>query len=152
MASCAPVATPMVPKVRLSTSDTLSAPDDKATMSAIPYLSAVGSLMYLCTCTRPDIAYAVCLLARFSSNPSWSHWLAVKHLFRYLKGTLDMRLVYGPSASKELFLTYSDSDYAGDTDTLPSTGCGRLEQQAADCGHTVDHCWPEHCLDAEPAL
>ena len=122
MASCAPVATPMGPKVRLTTSDAPSSAEDKATMSAIPYLSAVGSLMYLCTCTRPDIAYAVCLLARFSSNPGWSHWLAVKHLFRYLKGTLDMRLVYGPSASKELFLTYSDSDYAGDTDTLRSTG------------------------------
>ena len=91
-------------------------------MAKMPYLSAVGSLMYLATCTRPDIAYTVSVLARFNANPARVHWQAVKHLFRYLKGSLDLQLTYGPAATKELFVTYSDSDYAGDSDTLRSTG------------------------------
>ena len=91
-------------------------------MAKVPYLSVVGSLMYLAICTWPDIAYAVSLLARFNSNPGKAHWQAVKYLFKYFKGTLDPRLTYGPSKDNELFVTYSDADYAGDDDTLRSIG------------------------------
>ena len=43
-------------------------------------------------------------------------------MLQYLKGTLDLWLTYGPSKDNELFVTYSDADYAGDDDTLRSTG------------------------------
>ena len=59
-------------------------------MKKIPYLNAVGALLYLATCTRPDISYAVGVLARFAADPGPAHWTAVKHLFRYLKGTVDL--------------------------------------------------------------
>jgi len=89
----------------------------------VPYLSAVGGLMWLATQTRPDIAYACGVLSRFSSNPNPSHWTAVKHLFRYLKGTLDYKLTYSPDSShSEPFLTYSDADHGGCKDTGRSTG------------------------------
>ena len=94
-------------------------------MVSIPYLSAVGSLMYLATSTRPDIAYSVGLLARFSSNPGMRHWAAVKHLMRYLKGTLDFKLVYRRDAYQDggnLFVTYSDADHGGCKDSGKSTG------------------------------
>ena len=42
---------------------------ERAEMSEVPYINAVGALMYLATCTRPDIAYTVSQLGRFSSNP-----------------------------------------------------------------------------------
>jgi hypothetical protein len=91
-------------------------------MKDIPYIHAVGSLMYLAVATRPDIAYTVGVLARFNHNPGKAHWLAVKHLFRYLKGTLDLGLTYSPSPVKELFVSYSDSDHGGDKSTGKSTG------------------------------
>ena len=56
------------------------------------------------------------MLARFNKNPGIEHWKAVKHLFRYLKGSLDYKLVYSPTASSELFLTYTDADHGGNSD------------------------------------
>ena len=50
----------------------------------VPYPSAIGTLMYLANCTRPDIAFATNLLVRFSSSPIRRHWNKIKHVFRYL--------------------------------------------------------------------
>ena len=91
-------------------------------MKSVPYLQAVGALMYLSIATRPDIAYAVGVLARFNKDPGLLHWKAVKHLFRYLKGTLDHKLTYSPTTNPELFVTYSDADHAGNPDNGRSTG------------------------------
>ena len=41
------------------------------------------------------------------------HWKAVKHLFWYLKGTIDYKLTYSPSSDNELFTSYTDADHAG---------------------------------------
>ncbi|KAK1414967.1 hypothetical protein QVD17_30733 [Tagetes erecta] len=49
------------------------------------YRSMIGSLMYL-TASRPDIMYSVCVCARYQSDPKESHLVAVKRIFRYLKG------------------------------------------------------------------
>ena len=87
-------------------------------MQKMPYLGAVGSLMYLAICTCPDIAYAVSLLVRFSANPGQAHWRAVKHLFRCFKGSLDLQLTYRPTAAKELFVTFSE--FGNDPSKLPS--------------------------------
>ena len=48
------------------------------------YASIIGSLCYATDCTRPDIAYAVGVLSRFTSKPSKNHWLAIKRVMRYL--------------------------------------------------------------------
>jgi hypothetical protein len=52
--------------------------------SEYPYLSAIGALMYLTNNTRPDIAFTVNLLARFSATPTMRHWNGVKDVSRYL--------------------------------------------------------------------
>ena len=65
---------------------------DKAEMMKIPYASAVKSLMYAMVCTWPDIGYAVGVVNRFMSNRGREHWVAVKWILRYLKGTSSMCL------------------------------------------------------------
>ena len=78
--------------------------------------------MYLAVATRPDIAYAVGVLARFSANPGAAHWKAAKHLCRYLQGTKDYKLTYAPDPScTQLFTTYSDADHGGNPDNGKST-------------------------------
>jgi len=122
MDSSAPVQTPMEPGLVL-TKEMGPKTEEESKRYKSKYLSAVGSLMYLATQTRPDISYAVGLLARFNSNPGEPHWKAVKHLFRYIKGTLDFKLTYtrGPPLSHP-FISYSDADHGGCKDSGKSTG------------------------------
>jgi hypothetical protein len=94
MSDCKPISTPMQPNSRLSRSQCPQTPEEVEFMKTIPYLAAVGALMYLATSTRPDIAYTVGCLARFNSNPGIVHWHAVKHLLHYLKGTADYSITY----------------------------------------------------------
>ena len=84
------------------------------------YQSVVGSLLYLSTCTRPDIAFAVSNVAKFCSKPTKSHWTAVKRIMRYLKGTTRYGLLYRESDFKEC-VGYSDADWAGDVNDYRST-------------------------------
>ncbi|XP_042035223.1 secreted RxLR effector protein 161-like [Salvia splendens] len=79
------------------------------------YSNAVGSLMYAMVCSRPDIAHAVSVVSRFMVQPGKEHWQAVKRIFRYLRGTYDVGLVYGGDTHCSV-TGYSDSDYAGDVD------------------------------------
>jgi len=113
----------MLPGLKLTSEESPKTPEECKEMENIPYINAVGSLMYLATMTHPDIAYTVGVLARFNSNPGMAHWKAVKHLFRYLKGTLDMKLEYGPDPAigNDMFITFSDADHGGDKDCGKST-------------------------------
>ena len=78
--------------------------------------------MYLAVATQPDIAVAVNTLARFVENPGQIHWMAIKHLMRYLKGTMDYGLIYQYGQGMDVRLTaYSDADWAGDTSDRKST-------------------------------
>ena len=119
--NCDPVGTPMDPGLRLSADMGPSTPSEIREMQDVPYGQAVGSLFYLAVATRPDISRTVGNLARFSKNPGMAHWKAVKHLFRYIKGTLDYKLTYSPSSDSEPFTSYTDADHAGCPDTGRST-------------------------------
>jgi hypothetical protein len=71
----------------------------------------IGSLMYL-TATVPDIKFIMCLCAHFQASPRTSHRQAVKHIFRYLRYTLELGLWYSASSFLAL-LGFSDADFAG---------------------------------------
>nr|GEW19033.1 zinc finger, CCHC-type [Tanacetum cinerariifolium] len=60
----------------------------------LEYSRAIGYLMYAMTSTRPNIAYVVGRLSRFTSNPSRQHWKAITRVFKYLRGTKDYGLSY----------------------------------------------------------
>ncbi|GJX64147.1 zinc finger, CCHC-type containing protein [Tanacetum coccineum] len=84
---CSPVSTPIDPVEKLKL--TTSKPVDQ-----LEYSRAIGCLMYAMTSTRPDIAYPVGRLSRFTSNPSRQHWQAITRMFKYLKGTMNYGLSY----------------------------------------------------------
>ena len=82
----------------------------------------MGSLLYLSTISRPDIAFAVSCVARFCSKTTNLHWAAVKQIFRYLRGTTSLGLLYAKGADPDnMLVEYSDSDWAGDSTDYKST-------------------------------
>nr|GEV66261.1 hypothetical protein [Tanacetum cinerariifolium] len=86
-------------------------------MSKVSSANAVGSLMYLMVCTRPDIAYAVSVVSRYLANPGKNHWEAVKWILKYLRGTANVSLVYGTNHGNHVNVTgFVDSNYAKDPD------------------------------------
>jgi hypothetical protein len=83
------------------------------------YQTAVGSRMYAMPGTRPDIAYAVSVVSRFTGKPTQAHKAAVVRIFRYLWKTVDYVLVFKDPLA--VLSGYIDSDWAGDFDSRKST-------------------------------
>ncbi|CAM9215323.1 unnamed protein product, partial [Ectocarpus fasciculatus] len=84
------------------------------------YREKIGCILYYMICMRPDIAYAVGLLARYSNKVSRSACAGVTQLLQYCHNTRSQRLVLG---GRRAYITaYCDSDWAGDRETRKSTG------------------------------
>jgi hypothetical protein len=113
MTDCKEISTPMEEGLDLN--------DPEGEETGKPYRSLVGSLMYLSTCTRPDISYSVSKLSRYLSRPTELHWKAGMRLLRYLKGTKDLKLIY-TSGNENVMEAFTDSDWASDPKTGKSVG------------------------------
>ncbi|CAI7818398.1 unnamed protein product [Closterium sp. NIES-53] len=110
----------------LSSGHSLSAPPSEESVEPSgPYPELVGCLMYLMTCTRPDLAYPLNLLARYVAlgRHRKLHWEAAKRVLRYLCNTSGMGLVLeGPGSV--VLTDDSDASWADDQTTYRSTqGC-----------------------------
>jgi hypothetical protein len=114
MADCKPITTLLDAKTSLVKFWEEKYEEHLHEMKGIPYQKAVGSLMYAMVATRPDLAFAVSVVNRFMSKPGPMHWMAVKRIMRYLKGTIDVRLRIGGQHMN--VKGYSDADWAGDVE------------------------------------
>jgi hypothetical protein len=113
--------------------------DDNTTLPKIEidghevlYTSVVGSLMYAMLGTRPDLAYTVGVLGRYSANPKRCHWEAAKRTLRYLKATADMILQFdGSDVGMDMsFHGYSDADWSGDAERYPVSFSSTIEERS----------------------
>ncbi|XP_043475030.1 secreted RxLR effector protein 161-like [Leptopilina heterotoma] len=86
----------------------------------IPYREAVGSLLYLASATRPDIAFTVNVLSRHQINPTENEWDMVKRVFKYLKGTKSLGLKY--LGRQNGLLAYSDASFADCKSSVSTCG------------------------------
>jgi hypothetical protein len=88
-------------------------------MRAIPYASAIGSIMYAILCTRPDVSYALSATSRYQSSYSDTHWTIVKNILKYLRSTKKASLVFG--GEEELIVKgYSDVSFQTDVNDSKS--------------------------------
>ncbi|WVZ62479.1 hypothetical protein U9M48_012227 [Paspalum notatum var. saurae] len=113
MSDCKPCVTPV------DTNPKLSATEGACVDNATDFRSLAGALLYLAF-TRPDIAYAVQQVCLHMHDLRQPHLAALKRIHRYIRGTLDLRLLLRPSTYSELVI-YSDADWAGCPDTRKST-------------------------------
>ncbi|CAI7802075.1 unnamed protein product [Closterium sp. NIES-53] len=107
----------------LSTGHSLSAPpSDESVEPSGPYPKVLGCLLYLMTCTRPDLTYPLSLLARYVAPGRHRkvHWDAAKRVLRYLCSTSGMELVLGGRGSVVL-TRHSDASWADDQATQRSS-------------------------------
>ncbi|CAI7768023.1 unnamed protein product [Closterium sp. NIES-53] len=107
----------------LPTGHSLSAPpSDESVEPSGPYPELVGCLMYLMTCTRPDLAYPLSLLARYvaSGRHQKVHWDAAKWVLRYLCSTSGMGLVLGGGA-RVVLTSHADASWVDDLATQRSS-------------------------------
>ncbi|CAI7893463.1 unnamed protein product [Closterium sp. NIES-53] len=112
-----PQATPLPTRHSLS-----ALPSDESVEPSGPYPELVGCLMYLMTCTRPDLAYPLSILARYvaSGRRRPEHMAAAKRVLRYLCSTSGMGLVLG-GRSPVVLTGHADASWADDQATQRSS-------------------------------
>jgi hypothetical protein len=101
------------------TGSKLSKHDNGDEVDPTHFKQIVGSLMYL-TATGPNLMFAMNLIARFMEHPAENHLMAAKRILRYIRGTLELGILYKRGSPTEL-IAYLDSDYGGDVDDRKST-------------------------------
>ena len=106
-------ASPSVPNLRLERN--MGPPCDTPR-----YRTRVGMLIFL-ACRRMDITHPVNQVARYSHQPKEGHWSATTRIFRYLKGTRELRVLYSDQRARSDMHAYSDSDWAGNREDYRST-------------------------------
>jgi len=111
MSNCNPIATPIDPNVKLIPL-TDGNPYIGNTKFQHDYLSGLGKLMYPAVTTCPDLAHTVQHLSKFSIRPGPEHMSALKHVFHYLHGTINLRLIF--RGTRDLHM-YFDSNWASNT-------------------------------------
>ena len=122
MLDCKSIATPMDANLKKLRDSTLDSNLTDPTM----YCQLIGSLMYL-TNTRPNICFAVNALSQFMCEPRQIHWIAAKHVLRYLRGTMGYDLRYDSDCDLRL-QGFTDLDCSRcTTDRKSISGCFQFE-------------------------
>lgn len=107
MDDCKPISTPLECRLKLAKGEEEKRISD-------PYRELVGCLTYASVTTRPDLAAAVNFLSQFQSCPNSEHWAHLKRVLRYVRGSLDMCLVYRVNEKAPTLEVFTDADWAND--------------------------------------
>ena len=81
-------------------------------ISQVEYSRIIGSLMYLTNCTKPDLAYTVSKLSKYTSNSGTDNWKAIVRVLKYLRYTHNYRLHY--TRYPEVLEGCSDTNWISD--------------------------------------
>lgn len=88
-----------------------------------PCRNLIGCLMYVMLCTRPDLSTAVNILSRYTNKNNKELWQSLKRVLRYIKGSLDIKLIYVRSDYNNILSGYVDSDWgSNEIDRKSTTG------------------------------
>ncbi|KXJ70053.1 hypothetical protein RP20_CCG025001 [Aedes albopictus] len=107
MEDCRPVATPMEPHLKLQKGEESERTDK-------PYRELVGCLIYVTLASRPDLAASVNYMSQYQSCPTETHWVHLKRILRYVKGTLNLALEFRGNDREAALSAFSDADWAND--------------------------------------
>ena len=116
MTECKSKATPMMPGAKLCHPGEEPKPEMETRCRSL-----IGSLQYAALGSRPDLCAPVNILSRYQDKPTKTIWGALKHLLRYISGTVQLNLIYRKSEQAQPILGYADSDWGNDQLDFKST-------------------------------
>ena len=119
ISNCSILSVPADPSTKLTPQMCPQNEEEKQEMAKIPFMECIESVMHLTHLTRPDIAYAVGQVSRYSQSPGQDYWKALTRILAYLRKTLNYGLLFW-GGDDELY-GYCDADYAGDLGNRRST-------------------------------
>ena len=127
MIDCNPKAVPCDPCV-----SKLNCDDSTYLSDSTLYKEIVGSLIYLMTCTRPDLSFVVTYLSQYMSRPTVAHLSLAKNVLKYLKGTKNYCLTFTKCDHDLKLVGYCDSDWGNSTDRRSISGyCFHLNEKSS---------------------
>ena len=112
LSECRITNVPMATSVKLSADQSPSTALEGLEMKDFNFQSLIGVLQWIMLCVRPDIAFALSAVARFSANPGIAHWNAAVNIVRYLKGTPTLGITFHSGLPSLLHHAYADADWA----------------------------------------
>ncbi|KAJ9695793.1 hypothetical protein PVL29_010991 [Vitis rotundifolia] len=121
----------------------LSKFDGDPLANATYYRSVVGALQYV-TLTRPDIAFAINKACQFMQQPSTAHWISIKRILRYLRGTMQDGLLLSPSSNLTIE-GFTDADWGAHLDDRHSSS-GYLSEYRGLVFATAEIVWMQALL------
>ena len=95
---------------------------DEVNNPTIPYQKAIGILIFITICCRPDIAYPVCQTSQHMAKYTEEHFTAVKKIFRYLKNTKDLGITYSKGSKRPEIEAYVDASFAEEVGRKSASG------------------------------
>lgn len=107
MDECRPVSTPIECHLKLQKGEEGQRTDK-------PYRELVGCLMYVTLASRPDLSASVNYMSQYQSCPTVEHWVHLKRILRYVKGTLSLVLEFRGDDREVALTAFSDADWAND--------------------------------------
>ena len=116
MVDCREKPTPLQAGHVLNRAETLQEP----VIAGVPYAEALGSLLYCCVATRPDISYTLSVLSKYQKEPRKAHWIAHRRVLRYLSATREFGLLFAKRDDPKVEC-FTDADCAGDHENRRST-------------------------------
>lgn len=114
MAECKSIGTPMETDLRLV--------KEKGGVLNQPYRELIGCLLYITTTCRPDLCAAVNYFSSFQSEPNETHWIHLKRVLRYIRGSLTASLVYKRNPDSRLLEGFADASFGNDIDRKSVSG------------------------------
>lgn len=111
MNDCKSVRTPMDMNANIHKNS-----EENKILHDIPYQEIIGCLLYISQVTRPDISFVINMLSKYNNKPEIEHWIALKRVMRYLKGTENYRLRYKKQPDESMTHGYCDADWASSED------------------------------------
>ncbi|GJV77530.1 zinc finger, CCHC-type containing protein [Tanacetum coccineum] len=94
-------------------------PNNGQAVSQLEFSRVISFLLYAMTCIRPDIAFVVGKLSRYTSNPGTQHWQAIQKVLKYLNKIMDYRLMY--TGYPSMLEGYTDASWINNTKENSST-------------------------------